>query len=42
VTPFNFFIHQYLRVHVDGEWMDVDPWSAFLGVPLGKKSSIIG
>jgi len=42
VVPLNLFIHQYLRVHVDGEWIDVDPWSAFRGVPLGKKSAFIG
>jgi hypothetical protein len=42
VIPLNLFIHQYLRVHVDGEWIDVDPWSAFRGIPLGKKSAFIG
>lgn len=42
VTPLNLFIHQYLKVRVGDRWIDVDPWSAFLGVPLGKKSSIIG
>lgn len=37
VVPFNLFIHQYLRVRVNDMWMDVDPWSSFLGVPPGKK-----
>ncbi len=41
-TPFNLFIHQYLKVKVGDIWMDVDPWSHFIGVPLGKKSSIVG
>ncbi len=24
------------------EWIDVDPWSHFLGVPIGKKSAFVG
>ena len=42
VFPLNFFIHQYLRVRVDGRWVDVDPWSSFLGLSLGQKISLIG
>jgi hypothetical protein len=42
VIPLNFFIHQYLKVRVNNTWIDVDPWSAFLGVPLGKKSALFG
>ncbi|MEK7155354.1 MAG: hypothetical protein AAB734_00585 [Patescibacteria group bacterium] len=42
VIPLNLFVHQYLRVRVGGEWIDVDPWSSFIGVPLGKKSAFIG
>lgn len=42
VVPLNFFIHQYLLVRVDGKWIDVDPWSSFLGVPLGEKSVWLG
>jgi hypothetical protein len=43
VTTFhNFFIHQYLKVKVNNEWVAVDPWSHFLGVPLGKKSAFFG
>ena len=40
--PLNIFIHQYLRVQVDGRTIDVDPWSSFLGIPIGKKSAYIG
>ncbi|TSC68522.1 MAG: hypothetical protein G01um101456_609 [Parcubacteria group bacterium Gr01-1014_56] len=42
IVPLNFFIHQYLRINVDGQWVEVDPWSAFLGVPFGKKSAFLG
>ena len=42
VVPLNLCIHQYLRVKVAGKIIDVDPWSAFLGVPFGKKSAFIG
>jgi hypothetical protein len=41
-VPLNLFIHQYLRIKVDEGWMDVDPWSAFLGIPMGKKSAFFG
>jgi hypothetical protein len=41
-VPLNLFIHQYLEVRVSEKWVDVDPWSAFLNVPLGQKSSLIG
>ncbi len=41
-VPLNLFIHQYLRIDVDGQWIEVDPWSAFLGVPLGKKLAFFG
>jgi hypothetical protein len=42
VIPLNFFIHQYLRVRIGSEVIDVDPWSHFLGVKLGEKSAILG
>lgn len=42
VVPLNIFIHQYLRVRIGGKWIILDPWSAFRGVPLGKKSAFIG
>lgn len=42
VIPLNFFIHQYLKIRVGDTWIDVDPWSAFLRVPLGEKSAIFG
>lgn len=41
-VPLNLFIHQYLKVKVDGKEIDVDPWSHFLGVPLGKHSAFFG
>lgn len=40
--PLNLFIHQYLRIHIGTHHIDADPWSSFLGVPLGKKSAFIG
>ncbi len=42
VVPFNFFIHQYLQVKVEGGWIDVDPWSAFKGMPVGTRSAYFG
>ncbi len=42
VVPLNLFIHQYLEVRVSERWVDVDPWSAFLNVPMGKKSFLLG
>jgi hypothetical protein len=41
-VPFHLFIHQYLRVRVGKRAIEVDPWSAFLGLPLGKKSAFFG
>lgn len=41
-VPLNFFIHQYLKVKVGDVYLDVDPWSNFLGVPIGRKSFIMG
>lgn len=41
-VPLNLFIHQYLNVYVDGTWIAVDPWSHFLGIPLGKHSAFVG
>jgi len=41
VVPLNLFIHQYLQVKLGDRWVDVDPWSAFLHVPLGKKSFLL-
>ncbi len=37
-VPLNLFIHQYLEVKVNGEWIFIDPWSAHLGIPFGKHS----
>ena len=41
-VPLNLFIHQYLKVKVGNDWIDVDPWSDFLGMKLGQKSAIFG
>jgi hypothetical protein len=41
-VPFNFFIHQYLRVRADGVWYDIDPWALHTGTPFGKKKSWFG
>ncbi len=39
ITVFlNFFIHQYLKVHVDGRWINVDPAGTCLGVPFGQRA----
>ncbi|MCA9361159.1 hypothetical protein KC845_01230 [Candidatus Kaiserbacteria bacterium] len=40
--PFNFFIHQYLRVRVDDTYINVDPWSNFKGLKLGQNSAWFG
>ncbi len=39
VTPLNFFLHQYLKVKVVDSWVNMNPWSSFLGVPRGMKIS---
>jgi hypothetical protein len=40
---FNFFIHQYLQVRVEGSWLDVDPAGASIrGEPLGAHISLFG
>lgn len=41
-VPLNLFVHQYVRLNVAGKGIDIDPWSAFLGVPFGKKCAYIG
>jgi hypothetical protein len=41
-VPLNLFIHQYLQVKVGDSSIILDPWSHFLGIPLGKKSLIFG
>jgi hypothetical protein len=33
---FDFDLHQYLSVYVDGSWINLDPWSKFLGKQLGE------
>jgi hypothetical protein len=39
ITVFlNFFIHQYLKVKVNGKWIFVDPAGTSLGVPFGKRA----
>lgn len=40
---FNFFIHQYIRVNLDGKIIDVDPGGASIrGMPLGTHISFFG
>lgn len=40
---FNFFIHQYLQVRVNGQWVDADPAGAAIrGLPLGTHISVFG
>lgn len=41
ITTLNLFIHQYMRINVDGTYVNVDPWSSFLGLHIGDKSSIV-
>ena len=36
VTVVDFFIHQYMEVYVDNEWLSVDPWGKALGIPFGR------
>lgn len=38
-TFLNFFIHQYLLVQLDKQWIAVDPNSLYLGIPLGRHAS---
>lgn len=42
VTFFDFFIHQYLLVKVQSDWIPVDPWSHFLGRKFGEKPELFG
>lgn len=40
---FNFFIHQYLQVRVNGQWVDADPAGATIRrLPLGTHISLFG
>ena len=39
---FNMVIHQYLRVRVGGEWLDVDPSTKYLRLPIGQHSRWFG
>jgi len=36
IVFFNFFIHQYLKVKLDNQWIKVDPNSQYMGIPFGK------
>jgi hypothetical protein len=42
IVPLNLFIHQYLKIRIDNQWIDVDPWSHFIGKRIGEKSAYIG
>ena len=40
---FNFFVHQFLQVHVANQWLDVDPAGASIcGMPFGSHISFFG
>jgi hypothetical protein len=39
---FNFMIHQYVRVRMNGAWLDTDPSLVFLGHGIGKKAGFFG
>lgn len=39
---FNFMIHQYLRVRVNGKWLDVDPSLVFLKFGIGSHAGFFG
>jgi len=42
VVPFNFIIHQYLDINVDGKWIHIDPWAKSIGIPFGKHAFLFG
>jgi hypothetical protein len=40
-TILNFVTHQYMRVKVDGRWIDVDPAGSFIrNLPLGQRAGL--
>ena len=39
---FNMVAHQYLRVRVDGQWLDVDPSTVYTHEPVGKRARWFG
>lgn len=38
-TFFDFDIHQYLSVNLNGKWIDIDLWGKFLGIKMGEHCS---
>jgi hypothetical protein len=42
-VPLNFVLHQYLKVRINGEWVDFDPAGAGIrGKPVGTHQSFFG
>jgi hypothetical protein len=41
-TIFNLMIHQYLRVRVGKDWLDVEPSLVFLNLPVGQRPGFFG
>lgn len=39
---FNFFIHQYLELKIDGKWIFADPSMTILKTPLGERTGLFG
>lgn len=42
VIPFNFVVHQYLKVKIDNCWIDIDPGAKYRGISFGKRSFLLG
>lgn len=42
VVPFNMIVHQYLKVKINGKWMDIDPGGKSLGKEYGKHAAWFG
>lgn len=38
VVPLNFFIHQYLKVKINKEWVNIDPTYSKRGVVFGERA----
>lgn len=41
IVPLNFFIHQYLKVKVYGNWVNIDPTYNKMGVKFGEKAILL-
>lgn len=40
--PYKLFIHQYIDVKIDGQWIHVDPWAHFMGKRIGDRLYMFG